>query len=76
MCDCGLKVSKFYRNAKEAPVKLTCVCGKEYKKQLSAPSSKSTIVIDNGVQAKSVEVNLETIASNQENSVKDFREKP
>lgn len=76
LCSCGLHVSKFYRIAKEAPIGLTCVCGGEYKKQLSAPSSKSVITIDNGVQAKSVEVNLETIASNEENSTRDFREKP
>ena len=75
LCSCGLHTSKFYRNAKEAPVGLICVCGSEYKKQLSAPSSKSVLTIDNGVQAKSVEVNLDTIESNQVNSTKDFREK-
>lgn len=61
--------------AKDAPSCLICECGNEYKKQLSAPSSKSVITIDNGVQAKSVEVNLDTIKSNEENSTKDFREK-
>ena len=75
LCSCGLRISKFYRSAKDAPVGLTCACGGEYKKQLSAPSSKSVITIDNGFQAKSVEVNLETIKSNEENSTKDFREK-
>jgi hypothetical protein len=70
-----MSVSKFYRQAKDAPVKLACVCGKEYKKQLSAPTSKSVLVIDNGVQSRQVEVNLDTIASNEENSTKDFREK-
>lgn len=75
LCSCGKSVSKFYRVAKDAPVELACVCGSEYKRQLSAPSSKSVITIDNGVQAKSVEVNLDTINSNQENSTKDFREK-
>jgi hypothetical protein len=75
LCSCGKNVSKFYRIAKDAPIGLACVCGAEYKKQLSAPSSKSIITIDNGVQAKSVEVNLATIESNQENSTKDFREK-
>jgi hypothetical protein len=75
LCSCGLQVSKFYRNAKEAPVGLTCVCGNEYKKQLSAPSSKSVLTIDNGVQAKSVEVDLAVVESNIINSTKDFREK-
>lgn len=75
-CSCGKNKSKFYRLAKDAPAGFICECGKEYKKQLSAPSSKSVITIDNGVQAKSVEVNLDTIKSNEENSTKDFREKP
>jgi hypothetical protein len=69
-------MSKFYRNAKEAPAALACACGEEYKKQLSAPNSKSVITIDNGVQSRAVEVNLDTIASNEANSTKDFREKP
>jgi len=75
LCCCGKHVSKFYRQAASAPGGFACECGKEYKKQLSAPSSKSVITIDNGVQAKSVEVNLDTIKSNEENSTKDFREK-
>lgn len=75
LCDCGKNVSKFYRIAKDAPAELACVCGLAYKKQLSAPSSKSIITVDNGHQARAVEVNLDTIKSNEENSTKDFREK-
>lgn len=75
LCECGKYKSKFYRVSKEAPSKLECECGKELKRQLSAPSNASKIVIDNGFQAKSVEVDLNVIASNEENSTKDFREK-
>jgi hypothetical protein len=75
LCSCGLKQSKFHRQAKDAPVELACVCGGAYKRQLSSPSSKSVIEIDNGHQARKVEVNLETIKSNEENSIRDFREK-
>lgn len=75
LCTCGLNASKFYRQAKDAPTAMICICGKEYKKQLSAPSNSSKIIIDNGFQAKAVEVDLAVIASNQENSTKDFREK-
>jgi len=75
LCGCGNKASKFHRNAKDAPMEFTCACGSELKKQLSAPSSKSVITVDNGIQAKAVEVNLDTIQSNEENSTKDFREK-
>ncbi len=76
LCDCGKNTTKFYRDVKKAPIEFGCVCGKSYKKQLSAASSKSIIVVDNGVQAKAVEINLDTIKSNEENSTKDFREKP
>lgn len=76
LCSCGKNMSKFYRVAKDALSCIVCECGKEYKKQLSAPNSKSVFVVDNGVQAKAVEVNLDTIKSNEENSIKDFREKP
>lgn len=75
LCSCKKNQSKFFRQAKEAPGVLPCECGKEYKKQLSAPSNASKLVMDNGVQAKAVEVDLNIIESNIENSTKDFREK-
>lgn len=75
LCSCGLHASKFYRIAKDAPAELACICGVGYKRQLSSPSSKSVLSIDNGVQSRAVEVNLDTINSNIENSTKDFREK-
>jgi len=76
LCSCKKTVSKFYRVAKDALPGIICECGLEMKKQLSAPSNKSVLTIDNGVQAKAVEVNLATIESNLENSSKDFSEKP
>jgi hypothetical protein len=68
-------MSKFYRQIASAPGGLICECGGEYKKQLSAPTNSSKIVLDNGVQAKAVEVDLNIIESNIENSTRDFREK-
>jgi hypothetical protein len=74
LCSCKKGASKFFR--KEVPSSIPCECGLEMKRQLSSPSNTSVITIDNGVMAKAVEVNLETIKSNEENSTKDFREKP
>lgn len=66
LCSGNHSVKKFYRQAKDAPVVLLCEkCDKESKKMLSAPNSASTIIIDNGFQARSVEVNLDIIADNQ-----------
>jgi hypothetical protein len=75
-CECLYSASKFFRSPKDAPPTFTCVkCGKESKKMLRAPASTSTLIIDNGVQAKRVEVNLEVIEDIKERSTKDFREK-
>jgi hypothetical protein len=75
LCKCKKAQSKFYRIGKDAPSGLDCACGETMKKQLSSPSSTSVLTVDNGHQSKSVEVNLEVIKSNEENSVRDFREK-
>ena len=74
--ECGRNYSKFYRKPKEAPTTIKCeVCGEECKKKLKAPASTSTLVVDNGVQARAVEVNLEVIEDIKDRSTKDFSEK-
>jgi hypothetical protein len=74
-CECGLVMKKFYRKAKEVPSCKICTgCGKESKRSLSAPNSTSITVVDNGVQARSTEVNLEIVESIKDRSTKDFRE--
>jgi hypothetical protein len=42
---------------------------------LKAPASTSTVVVDNGIQARATEVNLEVVEDIQARSTKDFREK-
>lgn len=42
---------------------------------LRAPSSTSVVVVDNGVQARSVEVNLEIVESIKERANKGIGEK-
>lgn len=75
-CNCGHTAKKFFRQVKDAPASLSCnYCNSEnMKKTLSAPSSTSKIVVDNGVQARAVEVNPEIVAINKERSEKDYRE--
>jgi hypothetical protein len=68
-------VKKFYRSAKDAPTCLICdECKKEMKKMLSAPSSGSKIVVDNGFQARAVEITPNIIEINQERANKNYRE--
>jgi len=75
LCEDKHSVSKFYRQAKEAPACFLCdKCGKDAKKTLSAPSSASKIVVDNGFQARAVEINPDIVEINRERSSKDYRE--
>lgn len=74
LCECKESVKKFYRQAKDAPSIVPCKCGKESKRILSVPSNASIVVVDNGLQAKRTEVNLEIVESIKERSTKDFHE--
>lgn len=74
-CSCGYTEKRFMRQAKDAPASFVCPkCNSELKKQLSSPSSSSKIVIDNGVQARSVEIVPDIIEINQARAAKDYRE--
>lgn len=76
LCECDYSATKFFRQPKEAPKTFICPkCGKEQKKQLSAPNSKSIVVVDNGIQSRAVEVNLELVKDIEERSTKDFKDK-
>jgi hypothetical protein len=74
LCDCGNAMSKFFRQAKESPAFFLCTkCEKNAKKILKAPSSTSVVSIDNGIQARAVEVNLEVVEDIRARSTKDFK---
>lgn len=74
-CECGSVSKKFMRMAKDAPSSLICAqCGKEAKKTLSAPSSASKITVDNGFQARAVEITPNIVEINEERSNKNLRE--
>lgn len=49
-------------------------CPEMAKKQLKAPSSTSKVVMDNGVQARAVEINPDIVEINKARSDKDYRE--
>jgi hypothetical protein len=75
LCECNYSESKFFRQAKDAPATLPCKkCGKNQKKTLSAPSSSSKISIDNGVQARAVEITPDIVEINKARSEKNYRE--
>lgn len=75
-CENGHYTKKFVRKPKDAPVTFPCpACEKPVERKLSAPSTASIVIVDNGVQAKAVEVNLDMVEKIREQSTKDFTTK-
>lgn len=72
---CTNTVKKFHRQVPKGPADFSCEkCGADMKKLLSAPSSVSKISVDNGVQARAVEIIPDIVELNQERSDKNYRE--
>lgn len=63
------------RQAKNVPASFVCPkCNSDMKKMLSSPSSSSKITVDNGVQARAVEISPDIIEINKARAEKDYRE--
>jgi hypothetical protein len=61
-CSCGHAKKKFFSNAKKITDTIECdKCKGKMVRQLSSPSQRSKMVIDNGVQAKAVELDREIV---------------
>lgn len=72
-CENKHSSKKFFRQVAQAPAFLSCdQCKSPMKKLLSAPSSTSKIIVDNGFQARQVEVNPDIIEINQARSNKNY----
>lgn len=75
LCECKNSKTKYFRQVKDVPAFIICnKCEKEMKKCLSSPTSSSKIVVDNGIQARAVEIIPDIVEINQERSKKDYRE--
>lgn len=61
--DCGNEITKVYTEVKQIPPFLDCgQCGVgKLERTLAAPTSKSTQIIDNGVQSRQTEVMNEVV---------------
>jgi hypothetical protein len=66
--DCKNHITKLFNNFKDIPPYLDCgECGfGKLERQLSAPGSHSTQVVDNGNQSKAVEVMNEVVLKEQD----------
>lgn len=66
--DCTNQITKFFRTPDKIPPFLDCgecSIGK-MEKQLSAPTSNKTQIVDNGVQARQVELMDEVVEQEQD----------
>jgi hypothetical protein len=73
-CGCGEIQKKYFQSAKDVPSVLKCKCGLEAKKAFGATSSSHLITIDNGLQARRLEVRENIMEINDERSAKDYTE--
>lgn len=66
--DCPNKTTKWYKTAKDIVGIIPCgECGTGFlERQLGAPATKTTQIVDNGLQARAVEVNSEVVLKEQE----------
>lgn len=69
---CDNSINKFFRNAKDVPPFLDCgECGSgKLERQISAPFSKGTIIVDNGKQQRQVEVNNDIVEQERDRIIK------
>jgi hypothetical protein len=74
LCECKNSKKKYCRQVKDVPAFIICdLCGKEMKKCLSSPTNSSKITVDNGFQARQVEIDPDIVEINQKRSEKDYR---
>lgn len=74
-CKCGHTFKKIFRKATGIPSTLICEkCNDSMTRRLSAPSSSSRISVDNGVQARAVEIAPDVIETMEERSKKNYKE--
>jgi hypothetical protein len=75
LCSCGENTKKYLKSAKDATVTINCPkCGLEAKKCFGSTSSSHKISIDNGLMARSIEVDPDIMAINDKRSAKDYSE--
>lgn len=72
--DCSHALKKIFR---KPPFPSTLICEKcngSMTKELSAPTQSSKITVDNGVQARKVEISPDIVETNEARSNKNYRE--
>jgi len=68
---CEESISKYFKKAKDIDDEIDCKCGKKMERQLGSPFCTSTQFIDNGLQARKVEVNSVVVEQEHNKLYKD-----
>lgn len=74
VCSCGEVQKKYLKTAKDALPTVKCKCGLEARKSFGATSSSHKTVIDNGLMARSLEIDPTIMEINDERSARDYSE--
>jgi len=70
---CKKSFKKFFSKASSIVEKTECkFCKEEAKRILSAPSTKSTMIVDNGVQGRQTEIMHDIVEMNQDRDKKGY----
>jgi DNA-directed RNA polymerase subunit RPC12/RpoP len=73
---CSNSKNRFFSNVKKIEDKIECnLCLGEMVRTLSSPSQRSTMVIDNGVQAKAVEIDTQIVEIIEDRSERDLHKR-
>jgi len=74
VCDeCSTTRKKFYTATKKIENSIKCECGGDMARKLSFPSQKSKIIVDNGVQARAVELDRDIVEIIEDRESSQFR---
>ena len=74
-CNCGKVFNKYFKKVDEILPQIICTfCGKEAKKVFGKTSTSHKITIDNGLMARSIDVDPNIMDINEERSSRDYSE--
>lgn len=72
---CSLMKKKFYKPFSEISQEIQCECGGKLIRQLSSPTQRSKITVDNGVQTKAVELDRNIVEQIEDRDKQDLKKR-
>jgi hypothetical protein len=72
---CSTTKKKFYKSPKDVKKTIECECGGELVRQLSSPSQRSKMVVDNGVQTRATELDRDIVEIIEDREKSDLKKR-